>query len=410
MTRRPIAILTVVAALATPVLSRAQSLPPVPTGAVTDPAETAKVRIGPLFLQPEFGLKNVGLDNNVFHDFNDPQQDWTGTLSLGMLAGLRFGPTRLTVKTNTDYIYYAHFKDERSIDGNTRYQFEVRTPRLRPWIAYEKIKTHERGGFEIDARAGRTIPTYEAGVEYKIGFRLGTRLIARQRNVEYQEEESFRGVTLGDTLNTEVREGAVQLLYELSPISSLRVSGEYSQARFETAAIRDSDDRAIYVGIEGRQGAGIEGSIDIGYKERKSESEASSFSGFVARGSAAIILLEQVRVAFGLDRDTLWSYEEFYTFYLMSGATTTVTWRPHQRFDILATGRHHWLDYERGLDERAVLRTDKVYAYGGGLGFFVQGYPGTRVALMVERNARESVIEQRGYDNLRYYTQVGFSF
>ncbi|MDQ3168773.1 MAG: outer membrane beta-barrel protein [Acidobacteriota bacterium] len=411
MTRRLIATLTVAAALATPVLARAQSMPPVPTGPVADPAETAKVRIGPLFLQPEFGLKNVGLDNNVFNDASDPEQDWTGTVSLGILAGLRLGPTRLTVKTNTDYIYYAHFKDERSIDGNTRYQFEVRTPRLRPWIAYEKTKTHERAGFEIDSRAGRTIPTYEAGVEYKVGFRLGTRFIGRQRKVTYQEEEAFRGVTLGDTLDAKASEGAVQLLYEISPISSLRMSAEYGQIRFKTATLRDSEDRAVYLGIEGRQGAGIEGSVDLGYKQRKAESPlAPSFSGIVARGSAAIILLEQVRVAFGLDRDTQWSYEEFYTFYVQSGGSTTVTWRPHQRFDIVGTGRHYWLDYDEGLDERAILRTDKVYGYGGGIGFFVQGYPGTRLGLMVERTARESVIAERGYDNLRYYTQVGFSF
>jgi hypothetical protein len=189
------------------------------------------------------------------------------------------------------------------------------------------------------------------------------------------------------------------------------MSAEYGTVRFERAPIRDGEDRAVYVGIEGRQGAGIEGSVDVGYKERKGESaSAPSFSGVVARGSAAIILLERVRVAFGLDRDLQWSYEDLYTFYVMSGASTTTTWRPHQRVDIVATARHHWLDYDQGLSEEAVLRTDKVYAYGGGLGFFIQGYPGTRVALMVERTARESVIELRSYDSFRYYTVVGFSF
>lgn len=411
MTRRLFGILFLISALAVPSTLSAQALPPPPTGPTEDPAETARVRIGPLFLQPNFGLKNVGIDNNVFNDASNPQRDWTGTLSLGMLAGLRFGQARLTMKTTTDYVYYAHFREERAIDGISRYQFEIRNPRIRPWIAYEKVKTHERMGFEIDARAGRAIPVYEAGVETKLGFRLSTRLIGRQRKIEYQPEEDFRGVNLAQTLDAKYQEGAAQLLYEVSPISSLRASFEMSRARFDAATIRNADDRAVYVGLEGRRDAGMEGTVDIGWKERKAvDPRAPSFSGFVARGTGAIIFAEQVRFAFAVDRDTQWSYEEAYTFYVQSGASTTITWRPYQRFDIEASGRHYWLDYEQGLDERAVLRTDKVYSYGGGIGIFLRGYPGTRLGIGVEQASRESVLDDRNYRTLRYLTNVGFSF
>lgn len=410
MTRR-FRALAVVLALAVPIAARAQSLPPPPSGPVEDPAETARVRWGPLFLQPEFGLKNVGLDNNVYNDPADPTQDWTATLGLGMLAGLRFGPARLTLKTTTDYVWYAHETTERAIDGVSRYQFELRTARLRPWIAYEKAKTHDRPNFEIDARAGRAIPTYEAGVEYKIGFRLSTRLIARRRATEYQTEETFRGVTLADTLDADEEMGAVQLLYEISPLSSLRASVEGNRTRFDSATIRDADDVAVYLGLEGRRDAGIEGNVDVGWLKRTPRNDsAPAYSGVVARGSAAFIVAEQVRVAFGLDRNMQWSYEDFYTFYVQSGGSTTVTWRPRQRLDIVATGRHYWMDYEDGLDARAVARVDKLYGYGGGIGVFISGYPGTRLGLNVERAVRESVIDDRRYDGMRYYTQVGFSF
>ena len=285
MTPRRPAILALIRALAVPAAARAQSLPPPVAGPVEDPAETARVKIGPLFLQPEFGLKDVGLDNNVFNEPANPRRDWTATLGLGMLAGLRFGPARLTLKTTTDYVWYAHYREERAIDGVSRYQFEVRTPRIRPWLAYEKAKSHERPTFEIDARAGREVPTYEAGVEYKIGFRLSTRLVARQRAFEYQPEETFRGVRLADTLDATQRVGAVQLLYEISPLSSLRLSGEMSRIEFDTAEIRDADDIAGYIGLEGRRDAGIEGHIDVGWMKRTPRnSEAPAFSGVVARG------------------------------------------------------------------------------------------------------------------------------
>lgn len=404
-------LVVLTAAMTWPAAARAQSLPPPPAGPTEDPAETARVKIGPFFMQPAFGLKNVGLDNNVYNDPANPVQDWTGTVSLGMLAGLRFGPARLTVKTNTDYIYYAEEKTERSIDGLTRYQFEVRTSRIRPWIAYEASKTHERAGFEIDARAGREMPVYEAGVEYKIGFRLATRLVGRKRSVEFESEETFRGVALGEALNSTTEEGAVQLLYEISPLSSLRASAELARTRFDTATVRDAKDRAVFIGLEGRRDAGIEGHVDVGWRERTPEDPAApAYSGLVARASAAVILWESVRVAFGAERDIPWSYEDFYTFYVQQGGSSTVTWRPYQRFEIVGTGRHYWLDYEQGVDPRAVLRTDKIYGYGGGFGFFLTGYPGTRLGVMVERTVRESVIPDRAYDTPRYYTTVGFSF
>ncbi len=406
-------IVLVLAAFASaPAFARAQSLPPPPSGGPPpDPAETAKIKLGPLFMQPSFGFKNVGLDNNVFNEPADPKRDWAATLSLGTVAGLRYRASRLTVNTSTDYLYFAKYKSERSIDSNTRLQFEVRTPRIRPWIGMDRVKSHERLGLEIDARAGREMPSYDAGVEYKVGFRLGTRLIARQRKVDYLDEEEFRGVVLKNTLNAKYQEGAVQLLYELSPLSSMRTSIEFSRSNFETATRRDAKDFSVLLGIEGKQDAFIEGYIDVGWKERTPIDEtAPAYSGLIARAAASFILWEQLRIAFAVDRDVPYSYEEFYTFYVQEGGASTVTWRPHQRLDLFVQGRGYYARYEQGLDERALLRTDKVYSYGAGFGFFIKGYPGTRVGLTAERAVRDSILADRRYDTPRIFTNIGFSF
>jgi hypothetical protein len=273
------------------------------------------------------------------------------------------------------------------------------------------VKSHERAGLEIDARAGVNRPAYEVGVEGRIGFRLGTRLMARQRKIAYQEEEEFRGVQLMDTLDATYRESSLQLLYELSPLSNLRLSAELSESTFDGAPLRNSRDLSAWVGIEGKRGAGLEGHVDLGWRTRTPEDPtAPSFEGLVARASAAFVLWEQVRVAFGLDREVPWSYDDAYTFYLQEGGSTTITWRPAQRLDLVASGRHYWLHYDHGLDERAVLRVDKVFSYGGGIGYFITGNPGTRLGLTVERAVRDSILADRRYDSLRYFTNVGFSF
>lgn len=403
--------LLALACAALPAAARAQTGPPPPSGPVEDPAETAKIRLGPLFMQPNFGLRDVGRDNNVFNDPANPQSDWMATVNMGMLAGLRFGPARLTVRTDSNYIYYAHFRSERAIDGNTRTQFEVRNPRLRPWIAMERRKSHDRAGLEIDERAGREMPAYEAGLEFRPGFRLGTRLIYRHREIEYQDEETFEGRSLAAALDARYQDLALQLLYEISPLSSFRFSGEVSRARFDVATIRDADDIAVFAGIEGKRDAAIDGYIEAGWRERKARDPlAPSFSGPVARASAAFVLWDQVRIAFGADRDLAWSGDEAYTFYVQQGGTTSVAWRPHDRFEIVGTGRYYDLVYEDPIGEAVDPRTDSVYAYGGGFGFFLRGYPGTRLGVTAERAVRESVLAGRRYDTPRIFTTVGFSF
>lgn len=397
--------------LAAPAALRAQSLPPPPTGPVEDPADTAKVKIGPLFMQPAFGFRNVGIENNVFNDPADPRRDWTATVNMGMLAGVRYGPGRLTVKTSTDYVYFAKYATERSIDGATRVQAEIRTDRFRTWIGMDRSKTHDRAGFEIDSRAGRELPAYDAGAEYRFGFRLGTRVMVRQREVKYEDEEFFRGLALKDALNAAYDEASLQLLYEISPLSNFRVSGEASRSRFEVATIRDAGERALFVGIEGKKDAAIEGFIDVGWRERIPVNPAApSYSGVVARASASFVLWEEVLVSFGADREIPWSYEEAFTFYVQQGGSSVITWRMHDRFDIFATGKRYELTYDRAVDPAAVLRTDTIFGYGGGFGFFIRGYPGTRLGLTVERNARASVLADRRYDNTRLLTHVGFSF
>ena len=392
-------------------MAHAQTLPPPPTGPVDDVAETAKIKWGPLFMQPNFGLKNVGKDNNVFNDASDPKTDWTATASMGTLIGLRYGPLRFTVNTKSDYVYFARYRSERAIDGSTRTQLELRTPRLRPWIGMDRIKTHDRAGLEIDERAGRKLPAYDAGIEWRPGFRLGTRLVVKRRKVDYEEQETFRGAVLEQALDATYEEATLQLLYEISPLSSFRAIAEVGRSRFATATVRDSDDRAVFIGIEGKKDAGLEGFVDVGWRERTPLTDgAPRFSGLVARASASFVLWEQVLVSFGADRDIAWSYDDAYAFYTQQGGSTIVTWRPHDRFELTASGRRYQLVYDNALRSEAVLRTDDTYGYGGGFGFFLHGYPGTRLGFTVERQVRDSVIADRRYDTPRFFTNIGFSF
>ena len=54
-----------------------------------DPWRDARLRIGPIFLNPTFQIKDLGVDDNVFNDTpGGERQDLTGTLSMTSLVGL----------------------------------------------------------------------------------------------------------------------------------------------------------------------------------------------------------------------------------------------------------------------------------------------------------------------------------
>src|SRR5438105_4066269 len=45
--------------------------------------EETRFRLGPVRLQPIFGLRDTGYDNNVFGTPDDPVSDWRSTVSAG---------------------------------------------------------------------------------------------------------------------------------------------------------------------------------------------------------------------------------------------------------------------------------------------------------------------------------------
>ena len=62
-----------------------------PDAAPNDPAQNARIRFGPFFLQPTVSITNAGVDTNVFNSNGQPERDFTITIMPEVLTGFRPG-------------------------------------------------------------------------------------------------------------------------------------------------------------------------------------------------------------------------------------------------------------------------------------------------------------------------------
>src|SRR5262252_481263 len=78
-------------------------------------ASKARVRIGPVLLNPVVELKDLGIDTNVFNEPGDQaKRDVTFTLSPQTALWLRIGRTWMTGDVREDILWYQTYASERA--------------------------------------------------------------------------------------------------------------------------------------------------------------------------------------------------------------------------------------------------------------------------------------------------------
>lgn len=124
-----IAVAALLIAVAAPVAAQDWSRPD-PT---LEPLRDARLRIGPLFFNPNFQIKDLGVDQNVFNDVpGEERSDLTGTLSMTSQAGLQIRRLLVTAQQNNSYLWFRTYTSERSVDGSLKVVGELRLGVLRP--------------------------------------------------------------------------------------------------------------------------------------------------------------------------------------------------------------------------------------------------------------------------------------
>jgi opacity protein-like surface antigen len=387
----------------------AQWSPPDPKA---EPSLDARMRLGPIFMNPTFQIKDLGIDDNVFNDVpGGERQDLTGTLSMSSLIGLQVRGFVLTVDQANSYIWYRTYTSERSVDGALKVTGELRLGALRPCARWERAETHERGGFEIDARAGREMPAWEVGSNLQVGWRLGLTGGYRFQELRYAEGEEFDGIDLKEALDHDAEEFRGYANLALTDFTSFVTGTEFRRLRFDYTPLRDSDDVYYYGGLESTAESRLGLNVKVGWKEqRHKDPTVPGFKGIQASGSTSFVVADFMRLTFSGERTMGLSYEDVYPFYLQEGGQVQSHIRFSEHFDLRGDAKLVWLRYKTTVTGEDIPRLDRSMVLGGEFGYYFGGSAGTRVGIRYEYAKRTSPVDLKNYARSRIYSDFRLSF
>ncbi len=376
------------------------------------PWSTAQMNIGPIYFAPTFELSGVGVDNNVFNDEANPKSDLTGTLGMRSLVGVHWGDlVVLQVTQSNSYVYFRRYSTERSVDSGLGATLEFRTPIFRPWVRWDKVKTSQRTGVEIDTRAERRTPNFDFGVDFTGAFRLGVSAAARRARLRYADSVvTPDGVNLSEALDnqSDAYQGLVR--YQVTDLTDFIIGADFLRDRFSKSPIKDNDSYYVYTGLRTKQGATFVGSATVGFRQQKhNDPTVPDFKGPTANIDVAVVPSEFLKVQVSGGRDLGYSYLEKYPYFVQQDGGATITNRFSERMDVVASARGTWLVYGDTIDGSPSPRTDRTIVFGLGTGYFVGG-SGMRLGILFERAQRISPVAGHSYVTNRFSTNYKFSF
>jgi hypothetical protein len=372
-----------------------------------------RVRIGPLWLTPTLSLSNAGIDTNVFNEADalSPKRDFTLTVTPSTDLALRMGRTWLMSVLREDIVWYSKYDGERSANNNVSLNWLVPLTRLAFVVGGNWVKTRERPGFEIDARADRKELAANGAFEIRALSRTLIGARAERRMISFDENAEFLGVSLDEELSRTDTFVAATIRHELTPLTSLVFEVGRHQERFDSSSLRDSDSTTANVGLRFDQFALVSGTAQVGFRDYKPfSSEVPAYTGITASVNLVYVALGSTRLGLGIGRDVQHSFDSDQPYYLQTGITGTINQQIYGPLDIEGRISQRRLAYrtrERPLGIVEIVdRVDHSRSYGGGFGYRLG--QGLRIGFNVEQAKRESPLVERQYDGLRYGVAVSY--
>jgi hypothetical protein len=391
-----IALLTITAA----VPAAAQITPP------PDP-DVPLIQLGPFGISPTLLLRDVGRDENVFNERENPKSDFTFTVV--PRAEVVFKPRNMKIAYTaaSEYVYYRDYESERSTNLSSSVRADATLGWFLPYVLARGTNSRQRFNTEVDERARYRERVYGGGFGVKVGTRLTFGASGRTIRLRFDEGETFRGESLARSFDSDVNAIEGSAGFQLTPFTLFSLVVSREQQRFEIARERDSDSIRVTPMFAFSPEAVLNGSVAIGYRRFKPRTSAlPGYSGMVATVTIASTLWNRHRVETVFGRDIRYSYDEATPYYLATGGTVTVTSQLVGPFDVRLTGSRQLMAY-RGRGTAASERPgdDTVSGYGGGIGYRFREQ--LRIGLNAEWVHRESQLAaDREYRNRRIFASL----
>ncbi len=265
----------------------------------------ARLRVGPVLVNPVIDLTNLGIDTNVFNQPADQaQDDFTFTLTPRADVWMKIGPTWISGNVREDLIWYETFASERAANTSATVSWIVPLNRLRFSVGTGYLWARERPSYEIDARVPRVETQVNGAAEVRALSRTFFGVQASRRHVEFQEDASFVDTALRFQLNRVATTVAVTARNELTPLTSISIDVGRLNDRFDYSSLRDSDSTTAGVQVTFDPSALIKGSARVGYRDFEPQDHSvPAYQGTTVAVDLSYVLLGSTRFGIQLGRD-----------------------------------------------------------------------------------------------------------
>ena len=377
-----------------------------------DPSKV-RLRIGPLSMNPTIALSNIGIDQNVFNQPADqnPQQDFTLTVTPATDLWLRLGPTWVTGRINEDIVWYQKFTTERAANNTYTVGWKVPLNRLNLSVNASRASVRDRPGFEIDARSQRNETSYDGKVEVRALSKTFFGVTGSRGTTDFDKADVFLNSNLQFELNRATTSVGIVVREQLTPLTSISVNATRSQDRFEFSSLRDSDSTAATATVTLDPVALIKGSATFGYRDFEPQSPGlPNYKGGTAQVNLSYVAFGSTRLTFGFSRDVAYSFDINQPYYLQTGVNGSIAQQIFGPFDVVVRGGTASLAY-RNRAGAIILVSDRIdheQTYGGGIGYHMSR--DLRLGVNVDKEHRISDIAAREYNNLRIGSAVTYGF
>ena len=288
------------------------------------------------------------------------------------------------------------------MDGSVRGEWRYRLNRLVPWARALYSNGRQRAGYEVDLRTRRVTTDAGVGADLAIGGRTRLTIDGRRLTYRHDADALFLGSSLQQTLTYTSKSGGLSYRYALTPLTSLVLDSRVVRDRFPYLPVRNANSAQAMAGFDLEARALISGQVRVGFRKFTPLGGAlSPFRGAVANVEAATVLGGRARVELVGQRDVNYSFELTYPYYVLTGATLTITPRLTDHWDVQARGGAQRLAYERlAGSDGPVTRLDRFGSWGGGVGYRLGR--SIRLGFNVDRERRRSPLQTRDYTGLRF--------
>jgi hypothetical protein len=385
------------------------------------------LRLGPVALAPALTF-TYGWDSNVFQqtvDGGDRPSTVRAIARPELDAWLRAGRARIHGRSTWDAVYYRDYDSENSVDSSHEVRLDFPLARLIPYVSGQWVDASQHFGFEINDRIRRNEDHRGAGVAVRIGSRTDIDISARRARLDFDRTETFRDPFRFEFYDYTSKGVSMTVRREMTPLTSLAVTIDRYEDRFDIAPGRPTNGLAITTGFDFKPLAVISGSAYVGWRRVHLADPGSptlegvvasptfdgvvaspTFDGVVASVDLAYTLLGATRFTVQGIRDVQYGAQRGSHAYLLAGVGATVTHRINETWDIGVRAGSHELSY--GLFDFAVVPGDEspaasvgrnremVTDYGGNVGYRVGR--GIRVGFGIGHQYRRSTFgAARGY-------------